>query len=491
MPATLASVLAHVGELKNEANAALIQEFYQWMKENQKSEAYQKNNLKAITNFAEWLYKRDDNTSFFDVKKRDMILRYLDTKLKSKEVDPDQKSATTWNDYLDRIKVFYRWLYNYRMKNENERVNPADWKTPDFLQIKHKKSQRASPYSATEVWELEELLSVVKYEPQQRNKAAIMLLWDLNARNHEVTNLRIKNIRLKETYAEGEIPEGKTGSGPILLTASFPYVRDWLNLHPLKDVPEVRLICDLNTGKALKPDRLWAMMMQLRERIQTMLNDGLIKEETERERLRFLLQTKKWNPYCFRHSSIEHDSGYLPEFALRKKVRWTLTSRQPGRYIKNKWTPDIKRQVLNHNGIITEQDNKPKVTSRPCPKCGTVNAPENDYCSKQGCAYPLTPKGYEDLKRQETQHLTQMQKQIDDLNEKIMLALALSQGKDLRFMAHQIANAHDLNSEQRAAAQAALKKADRRMMEFEKAVNTKIGWNQADDDNAHPSEKQG
>jgi len=49
----------------------------------------------------------------------------------------------------------------------------------------------------------------------------------MDARNHEVTMLKIKNIRLREKYAEGEIPyEAKTGSGPILLTCSFPYVRD-------------------------------------------------------------------------------------------------------------------------------------------------------------------------------------------------------------------------------------------------------------------------
>jgi hypothetical protein len=92
--------------------------------------------------------------------------------------------------------------------------------------LKYRKTSRPSPYSATEVWELEELLTAIKYEPVQRNKAAIMLMWDLNARNHEVTNLRIKNVRLKENYGEGEIPEGKTGSGPILLTASLPYMRD-------------------------------------------------------------------------------------------------------------------------------------------------------------------------------------------------------------------------------------------------------------------------
>jgi hypothetical protein len=35
-----------------------------------------------------------------------------------------------------------------------------------------------------------------------------------------------------------EIPhEAKTGTGPILLTCSFPYVRDWLNEHPFRNEP--------------------------------------------------------------------------------------------------------------------------------------------------------------------------------------------------------------------------------------------------------------
>ena len=67
-------------------------------------------------------------------------------------------------------------------------------------------------------------------------------MWDLDARNHEVTLLKIKHIRLKEKYGEGEIPhQAKTGSGPILLTFSFPYVRDWLNEHPSSNRHEALL----------------------------------------------------------------------------------------------------------------------------------------------------------------------------------------------------------------------------------------------------------
>ena len=94
-----------------------------------------------------------------------------------------------------------------------------------------------------------ELQFIIKYENNKRNKAILALLWDLNARNHEITLLRIKNIRI-EKYGEGELPyEAKTGNGPILLTLSFPYVRDWLNEHPFRNEVNARIICNIENGK--------------------------------------------------------------------------------------------------------------------------------------------------------------------------------------------------------------------------------------------------
>ena len=47
---------------------------------------------------------------------------------------------------------------------------------------------------ANEIWEKEELQIIIKYELSRRNKAIIALLWDLNARPHEVTLLKIKTL---------------------------------------------------------------------------------------------------------------------------------------------------------------------------------------------------------------------------------------------------------------------------------------------------------
>ena len=73
---------------------------------------------------------------------------------------------------------------------------PHEWETPSFAKIKRKKTKRLSPY-LIRIWDRDELALVIKYEQFKRNKAALALMWDLDARNHEITLLKIKNIRLK------------------------------------------------------------------------------------------------------------------------------------------------------------------------------------------------------------------------------------------------------------------------------------------------------
>jgi ribosomal protein L37E len=291
----------------------------------------------------------------------------------------------------------------------------TEWLTPSFAQIRKKKTKRLSPYSESEIWDLDELKTIIKYEPSKRNKAAIALMWDLNARNHEITLLRIKHVRLRERYGEGEIPhQAKTGSGPILLTFSFPYVRDWLNEHPFRNTPEARLICNLINGAPITPEALWTIMKQLRTRITRMAETDAITDVGEKEKLRAMLATKKFNPYCFRHSSISHDSDFLPDYALKKKVRWSMNSKQPSRYIKARMGNDLKQKILVQNGILTEADvPKPTPTVSGCARCRLVNTIENKYCSS--CGYPLSVGAYEELKAAENEEMNKVKLLLQEL----------------------------------------------------------------------------
>jgi integrase/recombinase XerD len=167
--------------------------------------------------------------SFLDISKKEQIIEFLEQKFiggkwVKREHDAEGKWITTWKQYCIWLTTFFRWLTN---KDEEDESN---WETPSFLQkIKSKKPLRDSPYEKSEIWERDDILRIVKYT-DARNQAIITLMWDLNARNHEITQLRICDIVLKEQYGQGTIPSNtKTGGGPILLRCSFPYVRDWLN----------------------------------------------------------------------------------------------------------------------------------------------------------------------------------------------------------------------------------------------------------------------
>jgi integrase/recombinase XerD len=416
VPQKLETVLKHVEEISNEANKQTIKEYHKYLILRDTGTNYQKDNLKLIHMFAKFM---GESKTFYDVKDSETVLAFLDTKRKSKEADPEQKWITTWNDYLWRLKMFYRWLYNVKLKgrdnNQRDYHDINNWITPDFVNINKKKTKRLSPYNESEIWDRDELLSIIKYEPYKRNKAILTLLWDFNARPHEITLMRIKNLRLREKYGEGEVPyEAKTGSGPILLTFSFPYVRDWLNEHPFKNQPNARLVCNLTTGGPVKPNSIWDMMRQIKIRIKRLLENNLITDTKEQEKLHYLVNTKKWNPYCIRHSSITNDSDYLPEYALKKKVRWSMNSRQGTRYIKTRLGNELKEKILNYNGIVNETQTK-ILTVIECPRCQLVNAIENKYCSK--CSYPLKPESYEEIKASEDKRmkiLEENQKQKDE-----------------------------------------------------------------------------
>ena len=415
MPVKLETSIKNIQLLDNHNNALLIHEFYLYLRSVNTSESYQNQNIKALINMAKFLGK---DLEFIKISKKEEMLSFLDSKIKNKEEDPDGKWMRTWNDYLQRIKYFFRWLYNEKLRQDRneESLEPSDWVTPSFLKIREKKSKRISPYLEFEIWDKDDFQTIIKYEPLKRNKAALSLLWDLDSRPHEISGLKIKHVKLKQKYCEGEIPfESKTGTGPILLTFSFPYVRDWINEHPFKNEPNASIICNQITGAPVHADTLNNFMKHLKGRIERLIESNQITDEAEKERLNLLLKVKKWNPYCIRHSAITADSDYLPEYALKKKVRWSMNSKQGSRYIKRRMGNELKNKILEYNGIITEEIQKKKPMQSICPRCDLSNVLENKYCSK--CSYPLKPEAYDEIKLSEEAKIHDMQiKHAQDMN---------------------------------------------------------------------------
>ena len=82
MPIQLDTVLRKIEQMPNKLNSDLLEEFYQYMRDNGTSQNYQKGNLKAMIHFAEHIGAA---SSFFDVNRK-RVLRFLDTKIKSEQI---------------------------------------------------------------------------------------------------------------------------------------------------------------------------------------------------------------------------------------------------------------------------------------------------------------------------------------------------------------------------------------------------------------------
>ena len=108
--------------MPNKVNSELLKDSYQHMKDNGTSQNYQKGNLKAMIHFAKYI---GEATSVFDVDHEEVV-KFLDTKIKPEQIDSDKKWISTWNDYLWRLKLFFRWFQNKKIREINGQKVKAD-----------------------------------------------------------------------------------------------------------------------------------------------------------------------------------------------------------------------------------------------------------------------------------------------------------------------------------------------------------------------------
>lgn len=145
MPFTLQTLTKKIESVPNIINRNLIYDFRDYMNDRDLSKNHQINNLKVVISFANNLGL---DISFHNINEKNQILAFLDSKKKELEIDPDKRWITTWNYYLNRLKLFFRLLYNHNEQaTKYDETDILEWTTPEFVKIKNKRSKRVSPYS--------------------------------------------------------------------------------------------------------------------------------------------------------------------------------------------------------------------------------------------------------------------------------------------------------------------------------------------------------
>jgi integrase/recombinase XerD len=101
LPVRLTTTLSKISSVPNPINAGLLDELYAFMQTAGASESHCNNTLKTAIAFANFL---GSSESYHDIRTKDKIIAYLDTKMKNSVIDPEKRWITTWSDYLGDLK---------------------------------------------------------------------------------------------------------------------------------------------------------------------------------------------------------------------------------------------------------------------------------------------------------------------------------------------------------------------------------------------------
>jgi integrase len=255
------------------------------------SDSYRMINLKALVGLS-----RFHNMISFQAMRREEILMFLDSYRKTDAADPMHKWIGTYNLLLVTLVRFFKWLYFPHLP-------PINRKKPAVLEnIPRLKRKEQSIYKPTDLWTKEDDVIFLKYCPSKRIRCYHAVARDTSCRPHEILKLRIKNVVFRTSgnyhYAEVLI-NGKAGTRSIPLFDSIPYVKDWLDEHPLRGNPNAFLVAGM--GKSIgRPIEISTLGMIYKKRYKEgvfpkLLEDPIIPQE-DKMKIKELL-VKPWNPY--------------------------------------------------------------------------------------------------------------------------------------------------------------------------------------------------
>jgi len=236
-----------------------------------------------------------------------------------------------------------------------------------------------------------------------RDRAIIAVLFETGIRVGELVNIKLRDVRINEKYVEISITQSKTEPRTVYLVHMWPYLKDWLQIHPLRDNKNAYLFVS-RTGKQMRIEHVDIRLYYISERATG----------------------KKYSAHLFRHlRATILMAKKFPIVQLKKLLGWTIDSNMPSRYI-HLIDEDVENAVLDFYGIKKiEKKDEEEILLTNCPRCGAKNPLNAVYCSQ--CGFVLKTEKIEDAKKAEDMKM-KILKLIAEDNELLdLIAKKLSQ----------------------------------------------------------------
>jgi integrase/recombinase XerD len=399
----------------SEDNAATIIEYIAAMKsEVNLSDHYRRDLIVVLCKFSRY----NDYKPFRDLT-RTNILGFLDSFRKTETQDPMHKWIGTYNIYRMHLLRFFKWLY-FPDIEPGKRPKPSV--TENIPKLRRKET---SVYKPSDLWtQQDDDLLFLKYCPAKRERCYHAISRDLSCRPHEILKLKIRDLSFKSAgssqYVE-VVVNGKTGTRPIPLINSIPYLKDYLDHeHPQPRNPNAPLICGIGKGlgRHLKAFGIYLIYVEYKKHIFPKLLESPNVLSEDKPKIAELLK-KPWNPYIRRHSALTEKSTILKEHVLRQHAGWTPGSQMHLKYL-HYFGNESNESLLEAYGIVASGQQIDQLRPKQCPNCSEPNKPDSKFCNK--CRMVLTYDAYEEREvltdatvNQFSEELFKMKQEIEKL----------------------------------------------------------------------------
>ncbi len=296
------------------------------------------------------------------------VVRYMQTLRAISQIV--NKPFTEWgkNEIIEVLSVIESRNYTIQTKNEFRKgmrkffrwLNGEDWKHLKLL--KGEKKDNRKPETLSE----EEIVAMIEAAEHPRDKALIALAYEAGLRIGELAGIKIKDITWNDRGARIRV-RGKTGERVIPIVMSSPYLRRWLDIHPLKD-PDSYVFCSLSQRNFAEPLEYQSLTK-------------IIKDAAKKAGIK-----KRVYPHILRHSRASKLANYLTESQMSQYFGWVQGSDMPRIYVHLSGR-DIDKAIYRMYGLEKEEERREEIKPVKCPRCGYLNAPTDRYCGR--CALVL------------------------------------------------------------------------------------------------------
>jgi integrase/recombinase XerD len=367
------------------------------------------------------------------------IADYLGSMHRDETVDPDQKWVNTHNTKALCISKFYRWKAYPHLNPQQRKTLPKDQLPPVIggLTFVARKGSR-SPVKAKDIWTDQDTALFLKYCTEDKRLACYhSLAIDTSARPDELLQLKIGDIEIKKTpdssggrlYASLDIGRHskKKRSRIVPMINSILYYRDYLqSVHPNAANPNAFVFVSREyeakyRNAPISVGCLRANYYSFRDkRIPALLKRPDVPPE-DKLKLQQLQDTKKWNPYNMRHSSITKyaRNPNINEYTLRQHCGWTKSSNMIEVY-----THELKGESFEDVMLacgVDLRDRKERelqqqeLSGKHCPYCRMLNIPDARFCSE--CKLALTIDAFNETMEEKAKAVQEAEQSKRDMQE--------------------------------------------------------------------------